>query len=74
MRHVRGEHRPERRAAPSAANKRISFGCINLPPTFHDRTVAQLFDRREGVVYVPPEQHTIGDFFPFERSGDSSGE
>lgn len=74
VRHVRGEHRPERLAAPGTSAKRISFGCINLPPAFYDRTVAPLFSQHEGVVYVLPEQHAISDFFPFAQDSNPNDE
>jgi hypothetical protein len=34
VRNVPGEHRPERLRTPGTADKRISFGCINVPTRF----------------------------------------
>lgn len=65
VRDVPGEHRPARLRTPSAADNRISFGCINLPPHFYERTIVPLFRRRTGVVYVLPETQPVERVFPF---------
>ncbi|HMN20158.1 MAG TPA: L,D-transpeptidase [Ottowia sp.] len=67
VRDVPGEERPARLSTPSAADNRISFGCINLPPAFYERTIAPLFRRRSGIVYVLPETRAIEQVFPFAR-------
>ena len=51
----RKEHRAARLASASLADKRISFGCINVPIPFYDRIVSPTFKRTSGVVYVLPE-------------------
>lgn len=49
------EHRAARLASTSVDDKRITFGCINVPVTFYDRIVGPSFKRSNGVVYVLPE-------------------
>ena len=70
VRNVPGEHRPERLRTPGAADKRISFGCINVPERFYDRTIDPLFSRSRGVVYVLPETRALGQVFDFVRGPD----
>ena len=50
---------------PGAADKRISFGCINVPERFYDRTIDPWFSRSAGVVYVLPERRALASVFPF---------
>lgn len=49
------ERRAERLASPHTHDKRISFGCINVPVAFFDRLVIPAFSGTNGVVYVLPE-------------------
>lgn len=52
---VAAERRLERLASPDPAERRISYGCINVPKEFF-RTVAQpAFSSPGGVIYVLPE-------------------
>ena len=59
------ERRAERLATPTAADNRITYGCINLPPAFYDAWVAPVFGKRNAVVYVLPERTAYRDFFKF---------
>ncbi|HSB21617.1 MAG TPA: hypothetical protein VLE94_00770 [Burkholderiaceae bacterium] len=61
------EHRLERLASPRAADRRISYGCINLPVAFFDEIVWQMFGTRGGIVYVLPEVRSIEWTFPGMR-------
>ena len=65
VRDVPGESRTQRLQSPTAADKRISFGCINVPANFYDRTIDPLFSRQTGVVYVLPERRPLASVFPF---------
>lgn len=65
VRDVPGESRTQRLQSPTAADKRISFGCINVPASFYDRTIDPLFSRQTGVVYVLPERRPLASVFPF---------
>ena len=58
-----GEHRLERLAAPGPRDKRISYGCINVPAKFFDNVVKPAFTGTYGIVYVLPETRSIGDIF-----------
>lgn len=56
------ERRLERLASPAADDNRISYGCINIPAEFFDKVVSPAFHPR-GVVYVLPEQRSLGEVF-----------
>jgi len=49
------ERRAERLASPTAADNRISYGCINLPVEFFERVLWPALHSGHGVVYVMPE-------------------
>jgi hypothetical protein len=46
VRQVAGEQRPQRLQTPGVADNRISYGCINVPDRFYDRTIDPLFARQ----------------------------
>lgn len=58
------ERRLERLATPTAADNRISWGCINVPVAFFDETVWPHLGRTRAVVYVLPERSPLTAFFP----------
>jgi hypothetical protein len=49
------ENRLERLTSRSAKDKRISYGCINVPQRFFRDMVGPLFRESGGMVYVLPE-------------------
>jgi hypothetical protein len=57
------ERRLERLETPSAEDKRISYGCINVPADFYEGKVLPAFARPGAVVYVLPEVKTIEQVF-----------
>ncbi len=57
------EKRLQRLASPSAADNRISYGCINVPASFYDDVVKPLFAPRNGIVYVLPETRPVDTLF-----------
>lgn len=57
------ERRRERLVSASAADKRISLGCIVVPVTFYENVVEPLLGRRAGVVYVLPEDRPVREMF-----------
>ena len=59
------ERRLQRLASSTAADNRISFGCVNLPGWFYDRFVAPTLGQQAGVVYVLPETQSAAEFFGF---------
>lgn len=70
MHRVRANNRAERRlqrlASSTAADNRISYGCVNVPTAFYNRYVAPHWSKREGVIYVLPETQTASSFFGFD--------
>ena len=67
VRNIAGEQRHRRVASASLADKRISYGCINVPASFFDEHVKPLFSSQPGVVYILPEERQPADIFPFMR-------
>lgn len=49
------ERREERLASLDAHDKRISYGCINVPKAFYTTLVSTAFKHSNGIVYVLPE-------------------
>jgi hypothetical protein len=49
------ERRLERLATPTIADNRISYGCINVPKKFYEKTIAPAFQGTDGIVYIFPE-------------------
>jgi len=57
------ERRLQRLASPSADERRISYGCINLPVAFYEAYVRPAFAQPGGVIYVMPESRPIRQVF-----------
>lgn len=57
------ERRAERMASDTAADNRISYGCINLPPAFYDTVIRPVFSSGRGWMYVLPETRPVGSLF-----------
>jgi len=49
------ERRAQRLQSPTAADNRISFGCINVPATFYATVVSPAFAHSNGIAYILPE-------------------
>jgi len=49
------ERRTERLASSSIQDKRISYGCINVPADFYRSFISPAFSATSGIVYVLPE-------------------
>jgi hypothetical protein len=64
-----GDHRLQRLATPSTADKRISYGCINVPVKFYEDVVLQNFIGAGGIVYILPEIKSLADVFPSSVAG-----
>jgi hypothetical protein len=60
------ERRLQRLASPTAADNRISYGCINVPAAFYDRKIRPLFLRSRGVVYLLPEKMPLRALFKLD--------
>ncbi|SQF99014.1 Uncharacterised protein [Paucimonas lemoignei] len=57
------ERRTERLASSRLQDKRISYGCINIPADFYRRYVSTAFRGTNGVVYVLPETRPNASVF-----------
>jgi hypothetical protein len=58
------ERRLERLASASPEDKRITYGCINVPVEFYEKTIRPLFRKNGGIVYVLPDTKPLEDVFP----------
>lgn len=58
------ERRLERLASPTAADNRISYGCINVPVAFYERVLSPAA-QRDAVIYVLPETQSAATLFGF---------
>jgi hypothetical protein len=61
------ERRLQRLATPTAADNRISYGCINVPAAFYDSVVHPAFTGANGIVYILPEVRSLASVFPAYR-------
>jgi hypothetical protein len=59
----RKERRLERLATPTAADNRISFGCINVPIAFYNQVVNASVMQSDAIVYVLPEVRAVREVF-----------
>lgn len=66
------ERRAQRLASPAVADKRISFGCINVPVRFYAEVVSPAFTGTYGVVYVLPETKPLREVFSLQTAQTSS--
>lgn len=60
------ERRLQRLASPTPLDRRISWGCINVPKKFYETIVSPAFTGTQGVVYVLPEIRMASEVFGFE--------
>jgi hypothetical protein len=66
------ERRLERLASPTAADNRISYGCINVPVRFYEELLRPTFRQSRGVVYVLPESKPLQTVFRTEQGSASA--
>jgi hypothetical protein len=59
-----GDHRFQRLASPSLLDKRITYGCVNVPKKFFYNVVVSAFTGTRGIVYVLPEASPLQSVFP----------
>ena len=57
------ERRLERLASPDPTQRRISYGCINVPVAFFDSVVWPLLSTTRAVAYVLPETRAVDAVF-----------
>ena len=61
---AKSDHRLQRLSTASARDKRISYGCINVPASFYDQVVKPQFAATGGIIYILPEVKSLTDVFP----------
>ena len=59
----RKDRRLERLATPTAADNRISYGCINVPVAFYNQVVNPSFTQSDAIIYVLPEVRPMREVF-----------
>lgn len=57
------ERRLQRLASPNTQDRRITYGCINVPSAFFDGVVRGAFKATQGIVYVLPESRPLSEVF-----------
>ena len=57
------ERRLERLASPDPAQRRISYGCINVPVAFFESVVWPMLRTTRAVTYVLPETRSVDEVF-----------
>ncbi len=53
------ERREQRMASSRAADHRITYGCINVPPEFYNKVLHPALIDKDALVYVLPEQSPL---------------
>ncbi|HUG24188.1 hypothetical protein [Piscinibacter sp.] len=59
------ERRAQRLASPTAADNRISYGCVNLPAAFYENILRPAVKKGGAIIYVLPETKPAHAVFPF---------
>ncbi|HEX7888818.1 MAG TPA: hypothetical protein VF522_05595 [Ramlibacter sp.] len=57
------ERRLQRLQSKVSAERRITYGCINVPVSFYDAVVRSTFSGSGGIVYILPESRRPQDLF-----------
>lgn len=57
------ERRLQRLATATPSDKRVSYGCINVPVKFFNKVIRPAFTKTNGIVYVMPETKSAREFF-----------
>lgn len=72
------ERRLQRLASVNPLERRITYGCINVPVAFFDDVVRTTFKGTSGIVYVLPETRSLrevfGSYDAQEAAGRSAGQ
>lgn len=66
------ERRLERLASDDPAQRRISYGCINVPVAFFERVVQPAMGQGRGLVYVLPETRAVHEVFAGTRPSSTA--
>jgi hypothetical protein len=65
------ERRLQRLASANPLDRRITYGCINVPSAFFDGVVRRTFKASNGIVYVLPESRPLGEVFGSYQAAES---
>ncbi|MDB5881937.1 MAG: Uncharacterized protein JWP43_1815 [Ramlibacter sp.] len=65
------ERRLQRLASSNPRDRRITYGCINVPSAFFDGVVRSTFKSSNGIVYVMPDSRPVGEVFGSYQAGES---
>ncbi len=68
-----GDRRLQRLATASPLDKRISYGCINVPVNFYEQIVRKTFTGTSGIVYILPETKAIQEVFSMSEGALGNG-
>jgi hypothetical protein len=66
------EHRLERLASADPTQRRISYGCINVPVAFFEAVIWPLLSSTHAVVYVLPETRDVHQVFATAYGPDTT--
>ena len=69
------ERRAQRMSSANAADKRISYGCINVPVVFYEKVVSPAFTGTNGIVYILPETrlaHTVFGSYDVDNARETN--
>jgi hypothetical protein len=58
------EKRVIRLKSATPDDNRITFGCINVAPSFYRKVIQPNFSKTSGIVYILPETKQMSDVFP----------
>jgi hypothetical protein len=58
-----GDNRQQRLSTTNVRDKRISYGCVNVPAKFYDDVVLPVVSDNDAVVYILPETKTLAQVF-----------
>lgn len=59
---VPAERRLQRLASNQPSERRITYGCINVPVAFYETVVGPTFAGTRGIVYILPESKPVGEW------------
>lgn len=65
------EHRLERLASSRVADRRITYGCVNVPTLFYKEAIHPTFVNSSVIIYILPEVHSIEMVFGIEADSFS---
>ncbi len=64
------ERRLQRLESQNPLERRISYGCINVPVKFYDQVISPTFIGTNGIIYVLPDTRSVQDVFGSYSVGD----